>query len=387
VISPTEQRLLNRAQQELGLEAPEAEEILRVVAAAYQQHQINLEEYCQALIDELAGQDELRADQRVLLRQLQAELKISDPDADLIEQKVRAEWALERQLEQEKADSQAQALAQQKQAAVEHEQNLQRFCSELKRAVAIGYPFHEQVEAGLRSVQQNLNLTDVDVAPIKAAVLVPAGAAYKEQIRLQAEQQQQAQETERKRQQQEEKFQSKSRSLNDTGNLKDNNSEIHSSKGVDYTDLKKLIISKKWKIADQVTTLKLLKASNAIIKGYFDEESIQCIPLEDLIIVNNLWKTYSANRLGFSAQRRIFDEQNGDLGKFGQSIGWRGKTMWNWKAYRELDFSAFPPYGQFPTLKNQERGLKDRNHMDNPSGGAGIDCFPFLYNLIKKIEM
>jgi formylglycine-generating enzyme required for sulfatase activity len=117
VMSPTEQRLLNRAQQELGLEESEAEEILRVVATAYQQHQADLEEYRQTLIDELAGQDELRDDQRVLLQQLQAELKISDPEADRIEREVWTDRALVPQPVQESPDSQAQMLAQQNPAA------------------------------------------------------------------------------------------------------------------------------------------------------------------------------------------------------------------------------------------------------------------------------
>jgi hypothetical protein len=104
VISPTEQRLLNRAQQELGLEEPEAEEILRVVAVAYQQHQTNLEDYLQTLIAEWAGQDELKAKQWELLQQLQTALDISDPEVEQIKQKVLAERARELQKVQDSAD-------------------------------------------------------------------------------------------------------------------------------------------------------------------------------------------------------------------------------------------------------------------------------------------
>jgi uncharacterized protein YbcI len=95
VMSPTEQRLLNRTRQELGLEEAAAEEILRVVAAVYQQHQTNLDEYRQTLIDELADQDELKADQRALLQQLQGALEITDGEAENIEQTVWEEQALE----------------------------------------------------------------------------------------------------------------------------------------------------------------------------------------------------------------------------------------------------------------------------------------------------
>jgi formylglycine-generating enzyme required for sulfatase activity len=133
VMSPTEQRLLNRAQQELGLEEPEAAEILRVVEAAYQQHQADLEDYRQTLIDELAGQDELRADQRALLQQLQAEFKISDPEADQIEREVLAERVIECQKVQEAADQQAQEAELQQQQ--ETEARLSREAAERQRTL------------------------------------------------------------------------------------------------------------------------------------------------------------------------------------------------------------------------------------------------------------
>lgn len=133
VMSPTEQRLLNRTRQELGLEETEAAEILRVVAAAYQQHQDDLEEYRQALIDELAGQDELRADQRALLQQLQAEFKISDFEADQIEQKVLAGQVLERQQAQALADRQMQEAECQRQK--EAEERLNREAAEQQRTL------------------------------------------------------------------------------------------------------------------------------------------------------------------------------------------------------------------------------------------------------------
>jgi formylglycine-generating enzyme required for sulfatase activity len=130
VMSPTEQRLLNRTRQELGLEEPEAEEILRVIAAAYQQHQNDLEDYRQTLIDELAGQAEFRADQRALLQQLQAEFRISDPEADQLEQKVWAEQALERQ---RAADSQVQEAERQRQQ--EAEERLNREAAQQQRTL------------------------------------------------------------------------------------------------------------------------------------------------------------------------------------------------------------------------------------------------------------
>jgi formylglycine-generating enzyme required for sulfatase activity len=130
VLSPGEEALLEMAR--LGLEEAEAEEILQAVKTAYQQHQTNLERYRKTLRAELADQDELRADQRALLQQLQAEFKISDTDADRIEREVLAERVIERQKVQETASKQAQEAELQQQ---ETEARLSREAAERQRTL------------------------------------------------------------------------------------------------------------------------------------------------------------------------------------------------------------------------------------------------------------
>jgi len=153
---------------------------------------------------------------------------------------------------------------------------------------------------------------------------------------------------------------------------------FNSKQDVAYKKLRDLLEKKLWKEADQETTLALLKATLLESKGYFDEEDISRIPCEDLKTVNQLWEN-SKGRFGFSIQRSLFKISGQDKGKFGQAIGWRGQSMWEWKEYKDLIFTSKAPAGQFPTLKNQDRGLKDGSSMDNNLGGAGIDCFPNLY--------
>ena len=153
---------------------------------------------------------------------------------------------------------------------------------------------------------------------------------------------------------------------------------FNSKQDVAYKKLRDLLEKKLWKEADQETTLALLKATLLESKGYFDEEDISRIPCEDLKTVNQLWET-SKGGFGFSIQRSLFKISGQDKGKFGQAIGWRGQSMWEWKEYKDLIFTSKAPAGQFPTLKNQDRGLKDGSSMDNNLGGAGIDCFPNLY--------
>ena len=111
--------MLELARKGLGLDEAEAEEILQTARATYQQRQTNLEHYRQTLIDEWAGQDELRADQWTLLQQVQAALGISDGEVEQVTQKVLAERATELQQVQKVADTQAQEAERQRQQEAE----------------------------------------------------------------------------------------------------------------------------------------------------------------------------------------------------------------------------------------------------------------------------
>jgi hypothetical protein len=198
-ISPAGREILEIDKQALGLSEQEAVHILAAVAEAYQQrltnlkkhhaevyqqHQANLERYRRVFVAELAGQESFRADQRVLLQELQAALGISAPEVKRVEEKALAERDLERQQVQASAHSQeAQKLLEKQEAAVQREQNLQEFREELQRAVQAEYPLSNHVESGLRNFQLSLNLTDPDVASIKADILAIPEAAYQEQVR------------------------------------------------------------------------------------------------------------------------------------------------------------------------------------------------------------
>ncbi|MBD2564444.1 MULTISPECIES: GUN4 domain-containing protein [Nostoc] len=162
---------------------------------------------------------------------------------------------------------------------------------------------------------------------------------------------------------------------------------LNSERGVDYTNLCNLLEKQLWKEADQETTLALLKASLREDKGYFDEQSISKIPCRDLNTVDLLWLKYSKGRFGFTVQKALFQHVAKDKGKFGQAIGWRGQSMWEWKIYKELIFNSEAPSGQFPTLKNQNRGNKEDNYMDAGLGGVGIDCFPTVYARLLECQI
>ena len=164
---------------------------------------------------------------------------------------------------------------------------------------------------------------------------------------------------------------------------------LNSERFVDYSKLRDLLEKQLWKEADQETTLALLKAASPADKGYFDEEAISAIPCRDLETVDLLWVKYSKGWFGFSIQKALFMTHLEDKGKFGEAIGWRGQSMWSmwkWRQYKELIFTAEAPAGQFPTLKNIDRGNKELNGMDDKFGGAGIDRFPFLFQKLIECE-
>jgi formylglycine-generating enzyme required for sulfatase activity len=183
ILSAGELELLNIEREALGLGETEAAEILQSVAVVYQQHQSNLEKYHRVLVAELAGKGSLRADQRVILQELQAALGISDSEAEQVEQKALTERVLEQQQAKEAGNEQVEVLLKEAQVAIKREQNLRRFREELQHAVKAEYPLNGHIEAGLLSFRLSLNLTDAEIAPIKADVFAIPEALYQEQVR------------------------------------------------------------------------------------------------------------------------------------------------------------------------------------------------------------
>jgi formylglycine-generating enzyme required for sulfatase activity len=152
VLSPAEKSLL-KIEKNLGLEESEADQILHDFEVFHEQHQINLAEYQKILIQELAGQYELKNDQKIVLKQLQDALGVNDDESDLILQLM-----------------------------VEKNRNLVRFGEELQKTVNMGYPLDNHVKSGIRDFQVSLNLTDDDVVSINADVLALAELEHQKEI-------------------------------------------------------------------------------------------------------------------------------------------------------------------------------------------------------------
>ena len=117
---------------------------------------------------------------------------------------------------------------------------------------------------------------------------------------------------------------------------------MESSVGIDYSNLKKILLEKKWREAE-IETAKLLclavtnneKRLSIISECHTGYTWLSCehilnLPSRDLNTINNFWLTYSNRKFGFSVQKEIYQslggtkEFNGEIrDKFGISVGWR----------------------------------------------------------------
>ncbi len=118
---------------------------------------------------------------------------------------------------------------------------------------------------------------------------------------------------------------------------------------IDYEQmLMSLLEAGKWKDADRVTGMLMLKISCREQDRYLNSDDINRFPQQDIRSINELWLKYSNGRFGFSVQRQIWLKLNRDWITVGNRLGWRVNNRW--KEYSELDFSINAPEGAFPTF-------------------------------------
>ena len=124
--------------------------------------------------------------------------------------------------------------------------------------------------------------------------------------------------------------------------------ELKSEKGIDYTKLRNLLAAKNWQEADRETAKAMRKAA---------EKNLDNFPCEDLRTINQLWLHYSDGKFGFSVQKEIYESLGGTRNnnyyvfrQLGGCVGWIEDE--NWVSYSEL-FDM--------TLENAKRG-----HLPTP---------------------
>ncbi|MFB2936675.1 GUN4 domain-containing protein [Aerosakkonemataceae cyanobacterium BLCC-F154] len=128
---------------------------------------------------------------------------------------------------------------------------------------------------------------------------------------------------------------------------------LSSEVGIDYTKLRDLLATGKWKEADQETWIVMLKIAGREKERYLRDKDLLSFPSVDLHTIDQLWVKYSNGRFGFSVTNQIWQSVGGNPNldnknwkNFGERVGWRVKG--NWKLYEELTFTLTAPIGQLP---------------------------------------
>jgi serine/threonine protein kinase len=136
---------------------------------------------------------------------------------------------------------------------------------------------------------------------------------------------------------------------------------VVSAVGMDYTNLRNLLVAKKWREADEETKRVMLKVAGREKQGSLDAESIEKFPCEDLRTIDQLWVKSSNGRFGFSVQKRIYQSLGGTrkydnkvMAKFGDKVGWRKNNQWLY--YIDLTFSETAPEAHLPGSVGGQRG-------------------------------
>lgn len=142
--------------------------------------------------------------------------------------------------------------------------------------------------------------------------------------------------------------------------------ELDENLKIDYQSLHDLLLNEKFQEADQLTQIYLCKLAGIDKNNkrnwlYFTDISL--LPLEDLYIIDRMWKLYSKGKFGFSVQRKIWVANNGNWEKLWHKIGWKKAGIAS-RYPNEFIWNISAPYGHLP-LFNQLRGVQVINALFN----------------------
>jgi hypothetical protein len=129
--------------------------------------------------------------------------------------------------------------------------------------------------------------------------------------------------------------------------------ELKSSCGMDYSELRDLLKAEEWKEADEETYRVMLAVAKREKEGWLRVEDIDNFPCADLLTIDQLWVKYSNGKFGFSVQKRIYQDYGGTREynreiweKFGDKVGWRKGGKWLY--YNDVTFDKKAREGHLP---------------------------------------
>jgi hypothetical protein len=145
--------------------------------------------------------------------------------------------------------------------------------------------------------------------------------------------------------------------------------DISSNPQADYTQLRNLLNSGKWKEANALTSTLVLRLAGQEQRGYLVANDTKNLPCQDLRTIDQLWVKSSNNRFGFSVQAQIWQKIGGkeykDSLRFEELVGWnKGQLIPNPKT---------APEGHLPLRPAEKEGI-----MNAWGAGGLLQCLPDL---------
>nr|YP_010338749.1 hypothetical protein MW444_pgp061 [Glaucosphaera vacuolata]UNJ18699.1 hypothetical protein [Glaucosphaera vacuolata] len=140
---------------------------------------------------------------------------------------------------------------------------------------------------------------------------------------------------------------------------------LSSKSHINYKALQLLLINHDFQGADKLTQEKLCELAGIMPYErkwlYFTD--INSLPIQDLHIIDNLWKVHSRNKFGFSIQKEIWNQNNRDWNELWKKLGWQKDTRLS-RYPEEFIWDLSAPSGHLP-LFNQLRGVQSLLYLFN----------------------
>jgi hypothetical protein len=139
-----------------------------------------------------------------------------------------------------------------------------------------------------------------------------------------------------------------------------------SNQQADYTQLRDLLTSGKWKEANALTSTLVLRLAGQEQRGYLVANDTKNLPCQNLRTIDQLWLKSSNSRFGFSVQARIWQRIGGkdykDSLRFEQLVGWNKEQL--------IPNPKTAPEGHLPLRPSEKEGIM------NAWGGWWIAAMP-----------